>query len=91
MCMCLLNQMVETLAVLQEIGMEIDDIRKSNILVEVREKRHSFKLYYDEREKLPLRAPHGYGVSYFADCFYRPSDWRKCRNTEKSRSTGRLK
>jgi len=52
------------LAVLQEIGMEIDDVRNSNILVESREGRYSFKLYYDEREKLPIRTSNGYVPIY---------------------------
>lgn len=59
-CMCMFNQLVEMLAVLQEIGMEIDDVRRSNILVEARDGRHSFKLYYDEREKMLLTTTHGY-------------------------------
>lgn len=72
-CMCMLNQLIEMLAVLQEIGMEIDDVRYSNILVESREGRHSFKLYYDEREKLPMKSTNGYTMGY-AVCSFRLKD-----------------
>lgn len=43
--------MLELIGVMQEIGMDIEDLRKTNILVENKDGKYAFKLFYDERER----------------------------------------